>query len=320
MTWDVRRVLYSSIGALFLIQLVAAVSAVGLLARMAPAVERIASENVASLHQVEEMALAFGAGDAGAGGRFEAALAAAGANVTEDAERAPLGALEREWRAGLAGEPVPRARTIEALSALGAANRAALERRYVEAKRLGAAGAWAVVALALAGAIAAALVLRRLERQILTPLRRLGEVAAGIRRGERHRRCHAADGVAEVREAMRVLDELLDEREASADAGQRGKSDRALLLGLLDAQPQAAAVLDGSGELLAANRRMLDLLGSAAGEQLARALREAPGGVSGSELEARPIAGEGCRWVTIVDEQAAAERWRPPAGSPRIAP
>lgn len=300
MTWDVRRVLYTSIGALFALQLAAAAAAVGLLGRMVPAVQRIAAEDVAGLHHVEEMGLALASGEANGAARFEAALVASRATATQELERELLGVLDRERTGALGGEAVARARVIEALARLGTANRDALGRREAEARRLGTAGAWAVVGLALFGAIVAAAVLRRVERQVLVPLRGLGEVATGVLRGETHRRCHTAIGVVEIREAMRVLNELLDEREATREAGREGKSDRALLLGLLDAQPRATAVVDGGGKLLAASRSWLELVGSEAGEALGRALREGGAGAGPIGLEVVPIGGDGVRWVSAT--------------------
>ncbi|MCC6214995.1 MAG: hypothetical protein IT376_09010 [Polyangiaceae bacterium] len=306
MTWDVGRVLHASVGALFALQLAAAAAAVGLLGRMAPPVQRIAADNVASLHHVEEMALALASGESSQAARFEAALAAARANVTEEPERVPLEILDRERGSALAGDPVARARVLDALGRLGAANREAIGHREVEAGRLGTAGAWTVVGLALLGAIVAAVVLRRIERQVLAPLRRLGEVASGVLRGETHRRCHSASGVAEIRESMRVLNELLDEREATREAGREGRSDRALLLGLLDAQPRATAVVDGGGRLLAASRSWLALVGGEAGEAVGRALREGAAGAGGGELEAIPIGGDGVRWVSVTGGEGTA--------------
>lgn len=290
MTSDSQRTLLVSIAFLVSVQLVTSISAVVLHARMAPAIERIVEENVQSVQAVEEMALALATADAGAEARFHEALRRARDNVTEPTEQAPLGVLERDTSAAFAADPQARARVLSALATLGAINREAMDRQDQEAKRLGVAGAWASVLLALLGMVSGVLVLRQMDRSLLRPIIELGRVADAVRRGESHRRCHLAAGSAEVERAMSVLNELLDERDRSRERSAQPRSrDPELLRALLDAEPAPVAIVDSTGAILVASRSAMEALAGERGDELAHALRVAPKQQDASPVTARGI-------------------------------
>jgi hypothetical protein len=259
-----RRRLLLSIGLLVVIQLLVSLSAIILLERMIPAIERILVENVGSLQALEEMALALAEPEGGEDrhARFDAALARAKANVTVPGEAPAVLELERTAEAALAGEPAARRTAIAELRRLGDANREAMERADREASRLGTAGAWAAVFLALTGLLASVLTIRRLETRLLDPIAELGRVVAAQRAGDRHRRCRVGDAEGELAVVVQTVNELFDlrERTGESEVAPADSDERALVLHLLDARQEPVLVAGPRGEVLAANKKALDLL------------------------------------------------------------
>jgi uncharacterized membrane protein len=96
---SLRQEILLAWAALVLAQVLTLAGAVGLLARMTPAVGRIMEDNERSIAAVESMLAELGSSgvDPGARLRFEEALADARANVTEEAEPAELDRIETRY-------------------------------------------------------------------------------------------------------------------------------------------------------------------------------------------------------------------------------
>lgn len=214
---ELRREVLLAIGSLILVNLLLAFGAVGLFARMGPAIERILQENVYSITATEEILGELAAtGSAAlpddARARVGQALQRAQQNVTEDDERPVLAALERRLPPAMAGDRASRELVVADLQRLIGINRDAMGRVDEEARRLGSAGAWAAVLLGFLSFVLSLLVVVRLQRSFVGPLLELSEVMARVHRGDHWRRCHAKAAPREVVRVMEAVNQLLDER------------------------------------------------------------------------------------------------------------
>lgn len=144
---------------------------------------------------------------------FLDALSRARANVTEDAERPLLDTLTATAPAALSGEPAARAEAIAALRALAAINRDSMRRADIHAQRLGTAGAWAAVALAIAASLLGVGAMRRLNLRFVKPILDLHATARAFHAGDLLRRCPQPDPqrtLLELSNIARALNALLD--------------------------------------------------------------------------------------------------------------
>ena len=198
---------------LIALQVVTSFGAIGLLGRMSPAIEEILNENVASNEAAEEMlsALALGAGETGGNRVFADALERARRNVTEEQEVPVLDRIERYGNAALAGDTTAFEPAVIALGELIRINRAAMWKANATAKRLGRAGAWSAVVLALAAFGTGVLIVRHAQMRIFAPLARLTAVLQAWRNGDVHRRCHAATAADEMQRVLESVNALLDQ-------------------------------------------------------------------------------------------------------------
>jgi hypothetical protein len=278
---QLTRNLRLAVGALLALHLASAFAAIVLLGRMRPAIERIIDQNVYSLVAVEEM-LAVLAEDGSSPGpepaedqqgrlrRYRDAYRRAAQNITTPHERPILDRIEELSDGRLPPDEPTRRAVVGQLAQLGEVNRDAIVVANESAQRLGAAGAWAVVFLAVLTLGGALITLRRMDRRVLQPLEELHDVLVGLRSGEVHRRCRARPGAgAELQRAMAALNRFLDDRNEAlrtATAAEHAvltggdDADRATLLQLLDEEPQAVVVIDGHGEIVASNANALDRL------------------------------------------------------------
>lgn len=209
---DLRRILALGVGSLISIQVITAFLTVGLLVRISPAVEEILDENVDSNEAAEQMMAALAVPDrVGIQERFQQALQRARENVTEPEELTVLDRIERQVPDAWAGDGEARTAVLESLASLVQINRAAMQRADDEARRLGNAGAWAVVALALFGFAAGLVIAHRIVVQVLDPLRELNEVLTSFRKGDVYRRCHSPGAAREMILTLESVNLLLDE-------------------------------------------------------------------------------------------------------------
>lgn len=200
------------VGVLVVLQFLLALGAIGLLARMSPAVDDVVRENVVSVHSVEDMlgALLYDGGVAERIDEFTSALNRAKANITEDNERPVLEAVEELSHRYFAGDGAVLNDLVGRLKQLGDINRQAIGEASTTVRGTGVAGTWAAVLLALFGFGLSIVLVRRMTRRILWPLHELRETVAGYVRGNTMRRCIVMPAAAELGEVARGLNAVLD--------------------------------------------------------------------------------------------------------------
>lgn len=250
---------------LLAIHVVTALGAIFLLLRTSSAVDQIQRENIYSIEAVEQMTLTLAKSpslDQAQQARFEGALKRAQENITEEAERPVLDKLQVQWDRLKRGEqPQPRAQIFEQLEALSKINHHSITVANDRAQRLGLAGAWVTVVLALLSFMASTLIVRRTGERLIGPLDEIYQTASAIRRGDRHRRCQQTRTNPEVDEVAQVLNDQLDQIEVLQHKLARPSQDRpthAHLLPFLDRELEPTALIDHQGKLIAMNKAMLD--------------------------------------------------------------
>ena len=286
---EFRRDMLLGVGALLSLLMLVCFGAIGLFARMSPAIEQIIQENDASLEAGEEMLRVVAVaqdrpGDTQLRERFGAALERVRQNVTENDEESEIAILGEEGQRAIEGDVVARVKTIAALERLAVINRSAIHRADAEVRRLGWAGAWSVAFLGLVGFIAGLIVLRRVDSRILQPLTTVHATLAAVKQGDSHRRVHVPAVSSDVMFIMHAVNDLLDQAAIAANAPSQIKPPtdtadlRAVLLHLIDDRAEPCAIVRPDGAIEAADRDVLELLQGTAGAELAAALREGASG------------------------------------------
>ena len=277
-------------------QLITAFGAIGLLSRMTPAIAEILDENEYTIEAAHQMLLvlagrAFEPGGPATEQQFREALQRAKNNVTEPGEPEVLAQLESLSRAALQGDPLAFRATVEGIRRLVEINRQAMLRADLEARRLGVAGAWAAVILALAALAATVLVSRRLAGRLLDPLGELYEVTEAARQGDDFRRCHKRGAMAEMSRILESVNLFLDQRTARiAATAACDDMSRAVALHLLNERPRPCFAVDRNGQVTMANAAGLDALSGPQAEGLRQELSAAvSGGASAGRLQVAPV-------------------------------
>jgi hypothetical protein len=274
----------TGIGVLVGVQLVVTFGVMGLLTRMAPAVEKVIDENVTSITAVEQMYASLAARDCGlslaeAEARFDEGLAAARASAYLPGEAQLVDQIDKTWRTGLAGECDARLRTGALLSELADINRGEMEKADEQAKQLGGAGAWAATLLGLFSFAAGVALIRAYTRRFAEPMAEVEAVLAAVHRGDPYRRARRLDAPQEYGTIAMRLNQMLDRRLAREE-GQDPRLaivDRTLLHHLLDRLPEPMVAVDTSGAIIAASDRALDILAGAGVDSLSDVLKVGPG-------------------------------------------
>ncbi|MCZ7582155.1 MAG: hypothetical protein M5R36_01810 [Deltaproteobacteria bacterium] len=282
-----RRDIHIGVWALTALNLVVVFAVIGLLTRMAPAIENIIEENVQSLEAGEAMlgvvaALRGGPADDELIRRFHRAFEIVRANVTEAEEPSVIEEIAAAKNAALGGEPAAVIRVIENIRRLGEINRDAMHRADERAKRIGTAGAWAAVFMGSVSFWASLVVLSRLGRRVAAPLEELHDTLDDIRRGNTRRRIRPMKAHPELRRVLDDVDELLDHRFRSRDRGAAAvdRRDRVVLLSLLDEREHPVFLVDADGNIHAANKAGLARLDADDGGEMRAILRIIPGGAA----------------------------------------
>lgn len=222
---QMRQQFRLSLAVLVGFQLITAFGAIGLLSRMMPAIADILDENEYTIEEAHRMLLvlarrAFEPDGPQLEQEFQQAMARAYENITEPGETDVLDTMKQYYSRALAGDTTALRETVEGIRRLVAINREAMLRADHEARRLGTAGAWAAVFLALAALAATVLVGRRLGSRVIDPVTELYEVTEAARAGDPFRRCRRMDASPEIARLMESVNLLLDHRADSNAATQ----------------------------------------------------------------------------------------------------
>ncbi len=320
---DLRRELLTTVGLLVILCVLLAFGSLALLDRMGPAIEQILRANVYSTAAAEDaLVVVANAGDrpldAAARAQLRGALDRLEGNVTEDAERPILAAVEASLDSASAAPGDARVAMIAGLVELAEVNRAAMRRADEDARRLGRAGAWVAALLGLVGLCAGLLVYRRARERLLLPIVEIDEVLASVRGGTAHRRCRARKASAELTRIATAVNRLLDERAENLRTAFRDLSPQlsSALLTFLEERPAPTFIVDRGGAILRANERGLDALTGPIGGTLRERLHAAAAsGEEQPDLEVRPLGNFLGYICTCRGALAAAPSVAPPTAS-----
>jgi hypothetical protein len=276
---NLRREVVAAFAAMIVILLLTSFGAVGLFARMSPAIERIIQENGYSLEAGERMlaslALTHTVSDTT---EFYAALSDARRNVTEAGEEPRLEEIALYAPAAFSGDPTAKTATVEAIRGLSAINRDAMNNVDREAKRLGSAGAWSAVFLGLLGFTVGLVVVERLLHKVVHPLAELKSVLSSAMSGDRTRRCTPGSASSDVEYVKLSINTLLDQGTRSDTPAGREVSHcraaRTVLLHLLDEVEGPRLVVDQRGSIISANAAALERLRGEEGKDIKERLIE----------------------------------------------
>jgi PAS domain-containing protein len=311
----IRDEIRLGVAVLLAVQVLTMVAAVGLLARMTPAIGVVLEENERSIRAVERMMLALTEPmpDPGEADfrrvHFERALVEAEGNITEPAERPVIERITEYYDAALGGDGRALAAVRTDLWTLGDINRQSMLRANEQAKLLGTAGAWVLVFLGLLGLVLSIAVMRRARIKLIRPIYELEAMLRACSAGDSHQRFSPGDTSKEFHEVAAVVNALVTEHfsQRERDWESIAKLDRVALVRLLDAQREPTLVCEAGGSITAANDAALELLAGASGarlrELLARACRGEP--VVGISVEPLHDAGWLCRFQAQPDGSGA---------------
>lgn len=308
---QLRREFLVGLGTLVTLNILFAFGAIGLLLRMSPAIERILQENIYSIEATEEM-LSLLVQSSRQPSRdmtlqqFEQAWQRARNNVTEAEETSVLQTIQQHYRAAIGGDEQAVGTVVRALQRLMHINRSAMEATDEEAQRLGFAGAWVAVLVALVSFVISLMVVHKLEGRVLNPFVELYRVLQSVLAGNPYRRCREIDAPEEIKRVLNSVNLILDERltRNHADAQKKRASshatlERSALMYLLEARSDAMVVVDEHGEIVASNRRGLAVLSSPNGVVLRQRLLDLPSQGDGQTVEPIPLKGSS-GWLCVL--------------------
>lgn len=302
---QLRREALLGIYSLVVVHIVTAFGAIGLLSRMSPAVENILEENVYSNEAAERILATLALADPTPATvmreRFDSNLQRLRNNITEAEETPVIDEIERALAEVVNGELPAREEAVRGLLKLISINREAMVKADEDAKRLGTAGAWAAVFLALVGFACSVVVVSGIRQRILSPVEDLSATLEAARHGDLHRRCKKWSSPAEVRTALTEVNKLLDERlERMAVAQAESNAGRIIALHLMERSEAPTFVLGSQGEIVLANQKALERLSRDEGGRLRRHLRELTKTESGTEnFRVRRIDRHDLWWVEV---------------------
>jgi len=212
---ELRRDLLISVGGVVVLNILLAFTTIGLFSRMSPAVAKIMAENVYSIEVAEHMLtlLALQQGQPfmePAALQFERELERARGNITEDAERTVIESLVTSRPEIIAGDSGSVDRAVRSLQKLIEINRIAMREQDRVAQRLGIAGAWASVFVAIFSFLLGSSLIRRLDRRVIEPVVELQRTVAAARQGDLFRRCQIHEAPKELRAISGSVNYLLD--------------------------------------------------------------------------------------------------------------
>ena len=280
-----------------------ALVAINVLERMTPAVERMMTANVGSMSAASRMVAALAAsrlpepGARVARERFFETLSWAAQNATEPGETELLAQLRRLGPEALNGEPNSLGLALSVIDQLDGINDAAMRRSLADLERLGGGGEWALALLGMVGFGAGAFVRQRLYRRVVAPLHELERVLLSVASGDALQRCATRGHSPNQRQALRSLNRLLDSLGERTSGGRLSDGlPQDVVPHLLDICGGSLALIDTTGELLAASRSTLDSLSEEEGLHLRDGMRRAARGLP-DEYVSRVQDGQG--WILV---------------------
>jgi hypothetical protein len=215
--------------------------------------------------------------------------------------------IQQNYRAAIEGDEQAVDTVVRALRRLIHVNRRAMEATDKEARRLGFAGAWVAVLVALVSFVISLIVVHKLEERVLNPFVELYRVLQSVLAGNPYRRCREIDAPEEIKRILSSVNLILDERLTGAHvdpqkrpASSHATLERSALLYLLETRPEAMVVVDEHGEIVASNRQGLAVLDSPKGGLVKNLLLDVPSQKSDDQT-IEPIALKGSSgWLCVL--------------------
>ncbi|MDD2942701.1 MAG: hypothetical protein PHC51_07030 [bacterium] len=260
--------------------LIISLGTMGLFLRMTPAIETILQDNVPSIMATHGMfrALSMRHSDRETEKEnFISALQLARDAAHNDNEFALVSRVKALGEKVFAGEEDYLPSLTAALKELADVNHHAMIKRDNEARRLGNAGAWAVMMMGFFGFSGALFAMSRIRQHVLEPIDDTYNALVAFERGETRRRAHLTRSAPfEIAEIIRSANHLMDEiMAASIRRTQKGIGPDYLGVArlLFERLPEPAILLGAKGEVLLSNHAGLEFLLAENGESLRKHLR-----------------------------------------------
>ena len=194
---------------------------IAIFTRMSPAIETILKQNEKSLQASEEMLVAVirlqnespdqqSDVNADSKGSFRMAYETAAGNVTEPGEQELLNRISSHGEKAMSGDQNSVYDLVAAIQELSQINRKAMHLADDRARRLGNAGAWGVVFMALSVFTIGLVYLRTVSNQLIAPLNEIYEVVVKSK-DEPFRRCSRQNDSSDIRLLYERINKLLDQ-------------------------------------------------------------------------------------------------------------
>lgn len=292
--------------------LIISLGTMGLFLRMTPAIETILQDNVPSIMATHGMFNALSMRHLNPEQereRFFTALQLARDAAHRDDEYALINKVRALGEKVFTGEDKYLPSLTVALKELADVNHEAMIKRDNEARRLGNAGAWAVMMMGFFGFSGTLFAMSRIRQHVLEPIDDTYNALVAFERGETRRRAHLSRSAPyEIAEIIRSANHLMDEIMAtSIRRTQKGPGpDYANVARMLfERLPEPAILLGAKGEVLLSNHAALEFLLAADGESLRQHLRqliEVEGGETVSEFTKEGEPGKLVESVVLISD------------------
>ncbi|OFZ20696.1 MAG: hypothetical protein A2X94_08545 [Bdellovibrionales bacterium GWB1_55_8] len=305
MAMEINRDIRLSIGTLLAFQLAISFGAIGLLDRMAPAIHHIVEQNIVPMESIQDMLSILASSNEPVEKRKKEFTIALERLRTKATQRSEIRAMDRvlsNHEAAIWGDPKAQQEAVVSLRELAKFNQKAMARADERARNLGTAASWAIVFLGFSGFIAGLFVLRRLLTRVAEPVASLSETLRAWRKGDFLRRCKSHEGVLELRNALAIINELLDEHLApsSRSRSPENTQDKAVVIHFLEQNPQPAFVVHEKQGIVAANSKGIALLSRNEGASLRQDLMRAKNGAPGTSVTSVTQIKNSENWLCTV--------------------
>lgn len=193
------------------LNLLMAMGAIWAFMRMAPAIEIIIERNEESLQACEEMLASLALlNNKNSKQTFMIALKRTENNITEPEEPAAIKAIQKSAIEVFQGNIDAKEETVNAILELTEINRQAMIDADLNAKKLGYAGAWCIVFMAIIIFYAGRLFYRTIRKNALIPLEEIYNVIQTQQQSGNLRRCTGIDPPQEVLFIFNGINEIID--------------------------------------------------------------------------------------------------------------
>lgn len=199
------------------INLIISFSTIWLFLRIVPAIDSIVQNNVSSLEAAESMLTSLIViENEGATKKdlqaFKVALKSAMQNVSKNDEKIAIGIIERSYKQAFNNDVTSRKELRFAIDYLFQINKDEILRLKNEAAKASKAGAWGLAFMALIAFFLTLLLLKRLDKKLLVPVKELYEVIRSYKKRNKFRRCMGENVNSDIKLIFDGVNELLDDR------------------------------------------------------------------------------------------------------------